>query len=288
MSPGGDERSRAPWGTGGSSRNGSADAQPIARPPTLLTMLEGLRLGLEASTLALSSGLLLASPRGDGHTVLVLPGFATDDRATLLLRLFLQSRGYDVRSWDLGWNLDHHTVGLNGEHLSERIRALHEETGRRVSLVGWSLGGVIAREAARRNPADVRQVVTLGSPFSGDPTANSIRGLYEMLSGNRVDSPASLARFAAGATPLQVPSTAIFSRSDGIAAWENCRAQVDAISENVEVHSSHMGMIAHPAVFHVVADRLAQPFGAWRPFARNGLFSIFYPVGGPGEGIQPA
>ncbi len=274
----GDERSADPRRAEGSSLDGNAQVPIIERPPALLTMLEGLRLGLEASTLALSSGLLLASPHGDGHAVLVLPGFATDDRSTLLLRLFLQSRGYDVRSWDLGWNLDHHTVGLNGEHLSGRIHALREETGRQISLVGWSLGGVMARETARRHPKDVRQVVTLGSPFSGDPTANSIRGLYEMLSGNRVDSPAARARFAAGAAPLPVPSTAIFSRSDGIAAWENCRACVDPITENVEVHSSHLGMIAHPAVFHVVADRLAQPADAWRPFARKGLFSIFYPL----------
>lgn len=249
----------------------------IDRPSALLTLLEGLRFGLEATSLLLCYGVLAGSPRGDSHAVLVLPGFATDDRATLLLRLFLRSLGYDVRSWDLGWNLDHRTVGLKGERLSQRIHAIREETGRPISLVGWSLGGVIAREAARRHPEDIRQVVTMGSPFGGDPTANSIRDLYEMLSGNRVDSPAALLRFAAGAEPLPVPSTAIFSRSDGIAAWENCRAEIDAITENVEVHSSHLGMVANAAVFHIVADRLAQPEGAWRPFERDGAFEMFLP-----------
>ena len=262
---------------GGGGNRSAADISPVERPPVLLTMLEGLRFGVEASTLALSSGLLATTPCGDGHTVLVLPGFATDDNVTLLLRMFLLSRGHDVRAWELGWNLDHRTVGENGEHLSTRIQHLREESGRAVSLVGWSLGGVIAREAARRHPDDIRMVVTLGSPFAGDPTANSIRGLYEMLSGNRVDSPAAGLRFADGGKRLPVPSTAIFSKTDGIAAWENCRGDVDAINENVEVHSSHLGMMANPAVFALVADRLAQPEGLWRPFGRNGAFSSLYP-----------
>jgi pimeloyl-ACP methyl ester carboxylesterase len=263
----------------GDQGGGGAAGAPnrIERPSTLLTMLEGLRFGVEASALALSGGLLAASPCGDGHTVLVLPGFATDDHVTLLLRLFLSSRGYDVRAWELGWNFDHRTIGENGEHLSRRIADLRAESGRSVSLVGWSLGGVMAREAARRHPDDVRIVVTLGSPFAGDPTANSIRGLYEMLSGNRVDSPAAMLRCAGGGKALGVPSTAVFSRTDGIAAWENCRGDVDAISENVEVHSSHFGMVANPAVFALVADRLALPEGLWQPFDREGAFSHLYP-----------
>jgi hypothetical protein len=135
----------------------------------------------------------------------------------------------------------------------------------------------MAREAARRHPDDVRIVVTLGSPFAGDPAANSIRGLYELLSGNRVDSPAAALRCAGGRTVLSVPSTAVFSKTDGIAAWENCRGDIDAINENVEVHSSHLGMMANPAVFALVADRLALPEGAWVPFEREGAFSHFYP-----------
>jgi pimeloyl-ACP methyl ester carboxylesterase len=257
----------AAWGASG----------PIEPPPKLLTMFESARAGFEATALMFSMGLLAATPRGDGHSVLVIPGFATDDRATLLLRSFLAMRGYDVRSWDLGWNLDHQTVGHKGEHILRRIHELREASGRSVSLVGWSLGGVIAREAARRTPGDVRQVVTLGSPFTGDPNANSIRGLYEMLSGRRVDSPAALQRLATGHHPLPVPSTAIFSKTDGIAAWENCKGLTDAITENVEVHSSHFGMVVNPAVFHIVADRLAQPDGDWSPFNRSGAFSLLYP-----------
>lgn len=244
-------------------------SQPIVPPSKLLTMLEGPRASFEAMALLFSSGLLATTPSGDGHTVLVLPGFATDDRSTWILRTFLALRGYDVRAWDLGWNLDHRTVGHGGEHIHRRIQTLREASGRPISLVGWSLGGVIAREAARRASRDVRQVITLGSPFAGDPTANAIRRLYETLSGNRVDSPAASERFASGHQPLPVPSTAIFSKTDGMAAWQNCRGATDSITENVEVHSSHFGMVVNPAVFHIIADRLAQPEGQWRPFGRS-------------------
>lgn len=254
----------------------TADAD-IQRPPLLLTMLEGLRGGMEAAALLMVSGILAGAPRGDGHTVLVLPGFATDDSITLPLRIFLASRGYDVQPLDLGWNLDHHTVGVGGEHLARRIKQLRERSGTPVSLVGWSLGGVLAREMARRTPEDVRQVITLGSPFSGNPRATSVRALYELLTGVRIDSPAALARVATGRQPLPIPSTAIFSKSDGIAAWENCCSMTDSITENIEVHASHVGMVANPTVYHIIADRLAQPAGEWRPFSRKGPFSIVYP-----------
>jgi len=257
----------------GGDRQADADegaARSIRPPSKMLTVLETMRIGFEVNALFLSAGLLATTPRGDGHVVLVLPGFATDDGATILLRTFLAWRGYDVRAWDLGYNLDHRTVGFGGERVIDLIRTLRAKSGRAISLVGWSLGGVIAREAARHLPDDVRQVVTLASPFTGDPTANAVRGLYERLSGNRADSPAARKRFAAGHAPLPMPSSAIFSKSDGIAAWQNCVGGTDAITENIQVHSSHFGMVANPTVFRIVADRLAQPEGGWMPYAAKG------------------
>jgi pimeloyl-ACP methyl ester carboxylesterase len=269
-----------PHSTDGSQDSGhhAASSDGLVSPPLgLFTLLECLRMGVEASALLMASGLLASTPRGDGHLVLVLPGFATDDRATLFLRAFLAARGFDARSWDLGPNFDHHTVGAGGERIAQSIRKLREESGRRISLIGWSLGGVIAREAARRSPEAIRQVVTLGSAFAGDPRANSLRLLYELLCGSKVDSPATIERFAAGHHPLPVPSTAVYSKSDGIAAWKNCRALANNITENVEVHASHFGMVVNPAVFYIVADRLAQREGEWAPFDRSGIFSLLYP-----------
>lgn len=254
-----------------------ASTEHSIRSPSLgLAFLEPARCLLEAGiTLALSP-LMAMAPRGDGHPVMVLPGFATGDSMTGLLRQCLKMQGYDVHPMDLGWNFDHRTVGQNGEHIAERIRTVRTATGRKVSLVGWSLGGVIAREAARRDPDDLRQVISLGSPFSGDPRATNLQSLYQFATGNDLSSDKMRERYDNGARVLPIPSTAVFSRTDGITAWENCVGDRDAINENVEVVSSHFGFVTNPAVFKIVADRLAQPEGNWQPFVpRTPLSSVY-------------
>ena len=243
------------------------DIDAISRPPAILAALEIPRAGFEGWSLLWSGPMLAAAPRGDGHGVLVLPGFAATDRSTAFLRSFLQALGYDAHPWRLGWNLDHRTAGSNGEHVTRRIDEIAAATGRKISLVGWSLGGVIAREAARRVPQAVRQVVTIGSPFCGNPHANNVAQIYEWLSGTKVDSPAAMRRSALGPLPLPMPSSALYSRTDGITAWQNCVAIPDHQTENIEVHSSHLGMVMNPEVYRIVADRLAQPEHSWSPFA---------------------
>ena len=258
-------------------RKGSFPANEIRRPGAYATAMEAFYWSFEASALFALWGCLLGSvPRGDGHPVLVLPGFATNDRMTVFLRHFLGVLGYRVFPWNLGWNLDHHTVGINGEHIALEIERIRAEAGQDVSLVGWSLGGVIAREAARRNPAGVRQVIALGSPFAGDPDATSLSLLYALATGKNPRSPEARDRSRRGAQPLPVHSTAIFSRSDGITAWENCIGTTDRITENIEVRSSHFGFMVNPGVYFVVADRLAQKPGEWQPFEKRGGFSDFY------------
>ncbi|MCP5396321.1 MAG: alpha/beta fold hydrolase [Sphingomonadaceae bacterium] len=235
-------------------------------------MSEPMRLGWEMTSLMMTYPMLASVPRGDGHPVMVLPGFATSDQQTMLLRIFLSQWGYEVHPLDLGWNFDHHTVGENGEHVARRIADIRASSGRKVSLVGWSLGGVIAREAARRDPDDIRQVISLGSPFTGNPHATNLANIYQKVTGNDFTSDKSKARYAEGSDPLPVPSTAIYSRTDGITAWRNCLGQTDAINENVEVISSHFGFVVNPAVFYAVADRLAQTEGGWRKFVPEGAF----------------
>lgn len=244
----------------------TVELSQIKPPSLLLAAMELVRASFEGLNLLLSSPELGDTPRGDGHSVMVLPGFATDDQATAFLRRFLEGLGYDVHPWRLGWNLDHRTAGYDGEHIARQIDNIVDATGRKVSLVGWSLGGVIAREAARRDPGAVRQVITVASPFCGNPQANHVGSLYELLSGNKIDSPAVLQRYALGSMPLPMPSTSIYSCSDGITAWENCVAEPDHQTENIEVRSSHFGMMMNTTVFRIVADRLAQQEGAWAPF----------------------
>ena len=143
----------------------------------------------------------------------------------------------------------------------------------------WSagvLGGLYARQLAKMMPERVRSVITLGSPFAAGPKATNAWRVYEMASGRRADE--EDARFGgslAGAPP--VPTTAIFSRTDGICAWQGCREEASAMSESIEVESSHCGMGHHPAAVYAVADRLAQPEGEWAPFGRSGWRSLVYP-----------
>lgn len=251
----------------------------ILRPGPHDTAMEAIYCWYEAGALTAMWGwLLAAAPRGDGHAVMVLPGFATSDSMTLLLRHFLSLLGYRVYPWNLGWNFDHHTVGDNGEHIAREIQNIRDATGADVSLVGWSLGGVIAREAARRNPEGLRQVISLGSPFTGDPEATSLSLLCTLTTGISPNSPEARARARRGVKPLPVPSSAIFSRSDGITAWQNCIGLTDDITESIEVRSSHFGFVANAGVYLAVADRLAQPVGQWRPFDARGTFAgLFYP-----------
>jgi pimeloyl-ACP methyl ester carboxylesterase len=250
------------------------DIEEIARPTAMLAAMEMLRAGFEGCSLLFSGAMLAAAPRGDGHGVMVLPGFATNDRSTTFLRSFLETLGYDVHPWRLGWNLDHRTAGAASERIIQQIDAVAASTGRKVSLVGWSLGGVIAREAARRDPTAVRQVITIASPFCGNPRANNASRIYEWLTGRKVDSPAAIRRFALGPQPLPMPSSALYSKTDGITAWENCLAISDHQTENIEVHSSHFGMVMNASVFRIVADRLAQPENAWLPYAADQKASL--------------
>jgi pimeloyl-ACP methyl ester carboxylesterase len=207
-----------------------------SRERALWLALEAPRALLEASTLPAALPWLSRAPRGDGHPVLVLPGFLASDVSTRPLRAFLRERGFAAHGWGLGRNR-----GPDGGVLGALRRNLHElSDGQRVSLVGWSLGGVFARELAKAAPERVRAVVTLASPF-----------------GDR--------------EPPRAPCTAIYSRSDGIVDWQTCRERPAAHTENIEVIASHCGIGAHPLAWFAIADRLAQPDGAWKPFDRSGL-----------------
>jgi pimeloyl-ACP methyl ester carboxylesterase len=168
------------------------------------------------------------------------------------------------------------TVGPQCEKLLDLLDRVFEESREKVSLVGWSLGGVLARLAARRRPGRVRQVVTLGSPFASDPRATNAWRIYEVVSQTRVGSPAIKAFREEMHRPLEVPFTAIYSKADGVCAWQGCTGPVSQISENIEVLGSHCGLGANPLAFYAIADRLAQREGAWAPF-ETGRAAWIYP-----------
>ena len=251
----------------------SATAQTLRPPSRTLMFLEGRAIPELGAFLGALPVLSLA-PRGDGHPVLVLPGLVASDTSTRPLRSFLISRGYAVSGWRQGRNLgpregvQHAMVDL--------VHELTDTHGRKLSLIGWSLGGVYARQLAKMMPERVRSVITLGSPFAGNPRATNAWRVYEMASGRRADEQDPRFGGSIAATP-PVPTTAIFSRTDGICAWQGCMEKPSASSENIEVESSHCGMGHHPAVVYAVADRLAQPEGKWTPFDRSGWRGLVYP-----------
>jgi len=162
---------------GGSSHQGAAPRgyKAFSHGPALLKrhskwlLLAEARAIWEASAAIALWPLLQAAPRGDGHSVLVLPGLIADDSSTEILRHYLRGRGYDVHGWEQGRNLGPRR-GVE-EKMRDQLARLHARTGRKVSVVGWSLGGVYARLLARHAPQMVRNVITLGSPLGGDSKA---------------------------------------------------------------------------------------------------------------------
>jgi pimeloyl-ACP methyl ester carboxylesterase len=239
-------------------------AQPH-RPAVGWFLTEPVRGMMRFSTLPLAASWLRRAPVGDGHGVLVLPGLLADDLSTLTLRLFLARLGYQVHGWGFGRNIGPTDAVLTG--MPELLRRLAETTAGPVSVIGWSLGGVYARELARDHPGLVRQVVTLGSPFAlVDERQSRADGAYRRRARQHVDA-ARLPSRERMREPVPVPSTAIFSRSDGIVDWRACVDSGGVRQENVEVGCGHLGFGVDAGTFWVVADRLAQPVGGWVPFA---------------------
>jgi pimeloyl-ACP methyl ester carboxylesterase len=236
-------------------------------------MLEG-RAVHEFGAFLASLPLLRLAPRGDGRPVLVLPGLIASDLSTRPLRTFLSNHGYAVNGWGQGRNFGPRDGVVDG--MVELLQNIAQKSGRKVSLIGWSLGGIYARQLAKMLPDHVETVITLGSPFAAHPRSTNAWRVYEFTSGKRADDREGVfAHSLAGAPP--VPATAIFSRSDGVCAWRGCMEQPGPLAENIEVQGSHCGLGHHPAAVYAVADRLAQKEGAWKPFDRSGWRSLLYP-----------
>jgi pimeloyl-ACP methyl ester carboxylesterase len=241
-------------------------------PPSRRLLLAEMRAGYELGAFVLAFPWMRLLPAGDGHPVMVLPGLAASDVSTVPLRTFLSDRGYAAHGWELGRNRGLQP-GLNEQKL-ERLAELKRHHGRKVTLIGWSLGGIFAREIAKQAPDDVRQVITLGSPFRGSPRSTHAWWVYELLAGHSVDAATAEAGLH---LPPPVPTTAIFSRSDGVCAWQTCVEDQRTWTESVEVWASHCGLGHNPAALYVIADRLAQEEGHWAPFDRGGLRSLVFP-----------
>jgi len=246
----------------------------LEAPSPLLLLAEGRAL-LEVGLGFATTPLMRLLPRGDGHPVLVLPGFLAGDRSTAHLRDVLKSRGHAAVGWGLGQNRG--GISRLRAALLDIAGTLYKDSGRKISLVGWSLGGVLARDLALSAPHQIRQVITLGSPFNGDISANNVRRIYESMAGEKLRSgplPRAAARLA---EDLGLPATAIYSRTDGVVNWRTCVLAPNDHAENIEIiGASHMALGFNPAAVWAVADRLALPEGKFTKFRRRGPFGAAY------------
>ena len=247
----------------------------VGPPQTLHSLLEA-RAFAEFAALPLTLPLLMEAPQGDGHPVLLVPGFMASDAALFVLKRFLQKKGYDVHTWGLGRN-----TGFRGKlatALPQKIRHLHHLTGRKVSLVGWSLGGVFSLYGAQHAPDCVRNIITLGSPVTVDAQGNQspplVRALYRLIS-HRLGASAHMMQPRAKALRERrrpaIPTTCIYTLTDGVVPPQEATVDGDArLHENLRVPGSHCGLVFNGVVLSVIAERLSQPEDDWKPFAPTG------------------
>lgn len=242
------------------------------KPKALHTLLES-RIAVEALAHLSSKPFERLLPRGDGHPVLVIPAFLTSDAFTASLRKSLTKLGYDAHPWEQGLNTGLHEAKL--ALLQRRLKEIVLQRQQKITIIGWSLGGIYARALAAQNSDHVRQVITLGSPFGipvSDATADAVQGFvgqaFQLL--NRGAEDPMVAKAALWQTTPSVPCTSIYTESDGIVHWHYCVDQKRAQSENIRVPGSHVGLTHNPVVLYLLADRMQQRAESWEAFNARG------------------
>ncbi|MFZ0716710.1 esterase/lipase family protein [Mycobacterium sp.] len=250
------------------------DTDGASPPPSWLFVTDPARAMAEFGLLVAALPLRQLLPVGDQQPVLVLPGLLADDDSTWALRRILRDLGYRVHGWRLGRNLGPTAATVAG--LQNRLLDLRSRYDSEVSVIGWSLGGIYARILGRNTPTAVRQVITLGSPIRlAHERQSRARRAYDRYAHLHVLPKELPLESSVGALP--VPATSIYSRYDGIVAWQACLDVPSARAENIAVVGSHLGFGYHPAVIWAVADRLAQPLGDWAPFRPPAALRPLYP-----------
>ena len=259
-------------------------AVPHDEPPSPWLMALELRAFWEFGALLPAWPLLARAPRGDGHAVMVFPGLSANDASTVPLRHYLQTLGYAPWGWKQGFNFGPR-AGVLDEAKTNLARTFGS-TGKKVSLIGWSLGGVYARELAKEVPHMVRSVITLGTPFAGSHRSTNAWRVYQLASGRNIERESDNYDLP---TAPPVPTSSIYSRTDGVVAWQasvQAPSRTNPQTENLEVLASHIGLGLNPSAWWAVADRLAQAEGQWQPFRRpraqskglpNSLHGLIFP-----------
>jgi len=254
---------------------GPSNEERAPSPPNRFwTFAEG-RAMFELGAFYASRMMLAGLPRGDGHAVMVMPGFMASNSSTVPMRGLLADLGYDVHGWDSGRN-----VRINEEligRLEAQLDRLFQVSERPVSLIGWSLGGVLARELAKMHPDKVRLVISLGSPITDDRAHTNAARLFEFFNGDEPDRIRD-GQFRSLDVAPPVPTTSILTKTDGIVHWRGSVQEAgEHPTENIRVFASHCGLGVNPSVMIAIADRLAQAEGEWMPFDPKPVQAWMFP-----------
>jgi pimeloyl-ACP methyl ester carboxylesterase len=229
----------------------SLTMMPIPRPSWFWYFTEGIRTTFQLIRCMMFMWFHKYKNQGDGHPVIVVPGFLGSDLSTTLLRKFLTKSGYRAYGWELGRNLGN----LDDlPKLAQRIESVYQEHQRPVTVIGWSLGGIYVRECARLNTALIRQIITLGSPFAALDAPNHARWIFDLIhKGEAIDQD----WINKVKQPVPVRTACLYSKQDGIVPWQACMETVaDTLHENIRVKSSHFGFVANRSVFRILEKRL--------------------------------
>ena len=237
-------------------------------PSLFWTLTEGSRASFEFSTFFALRRLMKRLPKGDGHPVIFFPGFVASDYSTKPMRKLFTDLGYQTYGWNLGRNLVFNAK--REAQMQALLKRVYKKHGEKVSIIGWSLGGLFAREVAKAYPEYVRSVISLGSPISGDPDHSNAGRLFKYFNGE--PDAEMLARMKSMSIAPPVPTTSIYTKADGVVAWKgSIQRKSKTPSENIEVPASHIGLGVNPLVMYAIADRLAQAKDEWAPFEMSGM-----------------
>ncbi|MCP4120943.1 MAG: alpha/beta hydrolase [Bacteroidetes bacterium] len=247
------------------------DTSTIKLPKIHRLFLEPLGIS-ELVNIIPAKQILDSLPHGDGQPVMIIPGLTTGDWSTKIIRTFLKSKGFYVYGWGQGLNVKY-TQDLE-DRLKKRIDKIYDRHQRKVTLIGWSLGGLTIRVLAKSYPDKIRQLISLGGPFKSIEGKSYVTWWYELLAQERVKNFNPIWKEAASTLP-EHPSTSIYSKTDGMVSWEYCMDwETSPTIENIEVRCNHLGFGMNPTVWQIVHDRIMQPDDEWQPFDVSTIHEI--------------
>lgn len=236
------------------TRSATREQQFRLRPPARALRWLELRALLEAWSLLPFAPMLLAQPRGDGRQVLLIPGYLADDASTKPLRSYLSYLNYEALPWTLGRNTGH--PQQDALRLRDHLASVQRK-GEPITLIGWSLGGVIAREVARLDPNGVREVITLGTPIEGGPKYTITRDRYAGKQNLDLDQFEEYIH-QVNKQGIRQKLTVVYSRSDAIVGWRAAIDRYNPQARHVRVFGSHLGLGVNPRVWRIIARTLHQ------------------------------